>query len=282
VVDGSSGGYSIISTALARTGNRSFHLAFASFDDNDQTIVVDRSLIPSATSEFEYYSRFRFAGETSWLSAEISTNDGLQWTTLDSRAGNGSTSSGGWESSWVERALSLAAYAGQTVRVRLRYHYEPFTSVFLGTGDNYGIYIDDVRVTDAEELTDITLTPVAAGSSAVDFNPAQAGTSYLQMQPELAGQWFGFGPALVVEASQTAPATVTLGGITLPDDTTVWIEFTVQNPTSASFHLESAIDPDGTYTEDTSATFETLEAGVRYRAVTTRQGARRYYRVGMD
>jgi hypothetical protein len=282
ISDGTTGGYSLYNTAVKRTGNRSFHLAFATFDDNDQTFDIDRVIIPSASSQLQFYSRFRFAGTTSRITAEISTDGGNLWTSLYERAGNGSTTSADWEPDWIATSVPLTDYAGQTVTVRFHFHYDPFTSVFLGTGDSLGVFIDDVTVTAAQELTDVTLSPVAGDATSVVFNPPVMGVYYLQMQPRLAGRWFGFGPALIVQANQAAPPAVHLSNITINDGMTVVIEFTVTNPSSASFHLYGAPALEGAFTEDTTAVLQTVVAGSQYRFTTTLGASARFFRVAMD
>ncbi|HSH16830.1 MAG TPA: hypothetical protein VLD18_12390, partial [Verrucomicrobiae bacterium] len=281
VVDGTTGAYSLFTTAVKRSGNRAFHLTFEDFPDNDQTITIDRAIIPGPASVFQFYSRFRFATTTSHLTAEISTDDGNRWTGLATRSGNGAMSSGGWEANWIATSIPLADYAGQVVTLRLRYHYDPFTPVFLGTDDNTGVFVDDVTVTSARQLTDLALTPVAGGAESVKFNPPVMGEYFLAMQARVGGVWFGFGPALVVQANQTAPPAVQIAGISVADGI-VQVEFTVTNPSSASFHLLSAPAPSGTYTADGSAVLETLEAGFRYRFTIAMGAASRYYRVSMD
>jgi hypothetical protein len=238
--------------------------------------------VPGLNTQWNFFSRFRFAGVTSELTAELSVDSGLQWQVLTSRAGNGATSSSGWDQNWVQQSLTLSAYADLPVRLRLRYAYAPFTSVFLGTSDSYGVFIDDITVTQAEVLTESAGFPVAVGATNVVFHPTEGGRYVLQIRPRVGGTWFGYGPMLLVDAVPRPPAQLTLRGVAAITAQDVTIAFEVTNATSESFHLWRASQASGPYEEDPSAEFETVEPGVSYLVRVARQGPREFYRVEMQ
>jgi hypothetical protein len=96
-------------TALKRNGAKAFQLVCPDFAD--QSFVIEQDVIPSATSGLQFYDLGRFATTTTTLHAEISTNGGGSWTSIWSRNGVG-LSRDLWDSEFISRSVSLAAYAG--------------------------------------------------------------------------------------------------------------------------------------------------------------------------
>lgn len=75
IVAAPTGSYTLRQTAVKRTGAKAFQLAFPDF--NDQSFVITRDVIPSSSSNLQFYDRGRFATTTSTLHAEISTDTGM-------------------------------------------------------------------------------------------------------------------------------------------------------------------------------------------------------------
>jgi hypothetical protein len=203
IVASTTGSYPLRQTSLMRTGSKAFQLAFPSFDD--QSFTITRDIIPSASSALQFYDRGRFATTTSTLHAEISTDSGGTWTSIWSRNGVG-LNSGLWDSAFISRSLSLAAYAGQIVRIRfiLRDNNQ---SITLGTDSNYGFFIDDVTVTNATELINPTTTGLASSATSFTLNSTTAGAAlvadtsyYLRIRPNVGTRWFSYGPPTIVTA----------------------------------------------------------------------------------
>jgi hypothetical protein len=280
VIDRTTGSYSPFTSSLAHTGQKSFHLAFETFDDNDQVIEVDRWIVPTATSRIRFQNRFRWAETTSQVAADVSTDGGVNWTPVYSRFGNGGTSSIDWESAWTEADIPIGAYAGSTLRVRVRYSYEPFTLVFLGVSENYGVFVDQIEVTDAQELTNITETEVPAGDTIV-FRPGAPDVYFLQIQPEVAGRLWGYGPALVVQATETAPTEIVIDNIQSLPGAEVQVSFTLTGSASpADLALLRAGDPAGPFLPDSEAVLENLPEPSQYRYTSTVEGsANAFFRV---
>ena len=121
---------------MKRTGAKAFQLAFADF--NDQSFQITRDILPSATSQLQFYDLGRFATTTSTLSAEISTDNGGTWASLWTRNGVG-LNSVYWDPAFVSRNVSLAAYAGQIIRVRFILRYNGQGAV-VSTSSNDGFF----------------------------------------------------------------------------------------------------------------------------------------------
>ncbi len=203
IVATTTGSYPLRQTALKRTDFKAFQLAFP--DYADQSFTITRDVIPSASSNLQFYDRGRFATTTSTLHAEISTDSGGTWTSIWSRNGVGGNS-GLWDSSFISRSVSLAAYAGQIIRVRfiLRLNGQ---SYYQGTDLNYGFFIDDVTVTSATELVNPTTTPLTGNATSFTLNATTAGAAlvantsyYLRIRPNVGTRWFSYGAPKIVTA----------------------------------------------------------------------------------
>ncbi len=202
IVPHTTGSYSLRQTVVKRTGAKAFQLAFPDF--SSQSFDVTRDIVPSATSQLQWYDLGRFAVTTNTLSAEVSTDGGGTWTSVFSRNGVG-LSSTLWDPAFISRSVSLAAYAGQIVRVR--FILRNANSVSTGTDSNFGFFIDDITITNATELVGTTITPLAGAVTSYTLNaatagaPLVAGTSYfMRMRPNVGCRWFGDGTLKTVIA----------------------------------------------------------------------------------
>ena len=200
-------GYTVRGSYAVHTGGKAFHLTFPDFVDQSFTLL--RDVIPSATSQLQFYDRGFFATTTSTLVAEISTDNGNTWTTLWSRPGAG-LSSANWDSAFVSRSLSLAAYAGQLVRVRFALRMNG-ASIVVNAADNCGFYVDDITVTNSTQLVGTTVTALAGAATGFTLNtatagaPLSAGSNYiLRVRPQVGTRWFGDGPTKTVTAAVAA------------------------------------------------------------------------------
>lgn len=200
------GAYPLRQTAVKRSGSKGFQLVFGSFADQSFTIV--RDIIPTAASQLQFYDLGRFATTTSTLHAEVSTDAGSTWTSIWSRSGVGLNSSL-FDPAFIARNLSLAAYAGKTIRVRFVLRWNQ-ASIATGTDSNYGFFIDDIGVTNATELVDATSTQLGSAATGFSLNPTTAGAAlaagssyHLRVRPQVGTKWFPFGPSLVVGVQST-------------------------------------------------------------------------------
>lgn len=212
ITDQTTGGFSLRQTLPdgsafnpfpARTGAKAFHLAFPGFAD--QSFVVTRDILPSATSQLQWYDRGRFATTTTTLGAEVSTDNGSTWTSIFTRPGVG-LSSPLWDASWISHSVSLAAYAGQIIRVRFILKQNG-SGIVVSTTGNDGFFIDDIAVTNATELVNPVTTTLASSATSFSLNAATAGavltngTSYfMRIRPNVGTRWYGFGALKTVTA----------------------------------------------------------------------------------
>ncbi len=282
IVDQTSGGYSLRSGIQARTGSKSFHLSFLSntaFYAADQTFAINRLLVLTNTSQLQFYPRFRFATTNSTVYAELTDDDGVTWTNLYSRSGNGSNSSLYWDAGWTNATVSLGAFANK--QVNLRFRYSRNGSTFFTGETNSGVWIDDITVTNALQLGNSNMTAIAATATNLIFSPSTNGIFYLRMQPHVGCYDYEFGPTLVVNAV-TGPL-VDVTKIAVTNGVTVTIDFTLTNSVAGTFKLLRTSVPGGSLTNDPAATFQSLVPNASYRATTTTGGsASNYFKVQMN
>lgn len=198
LIDGTDSSYSLITSALAQASTNSLHLAFPDF--TEQSVELDRSILPGATSNLNFFYRRHFSSTTNTISAEVSTDDGASWTPSWSITGicNGSCSTADWDTTWQSVTVPLSTYADRPVRVR--FIYRPIGSAFIGTTDSFGVFLDEISVSDSGTLGSEELMPVTGGSTQVDFVPAVAAAYLLDLQANLVCLHSSFGPALRVMA----------------------------------------------------------------------------------
>lgn len=217
-----SGDYPLIQSAVVHSGSYAFQLAFPpdvdgnndllATDFDDQSFEITRQIIPTASSELQFYDLCRFALPSTTLSAQVSTDNGNTWTsvlTIDGVTQSGDNSNY-WDQQFISQEVSLAAYAGQVILIRFDLSGNG-QSVELGTPISYyGFFIDDITVTNATQLTNITDTTLANTATSFVLNSTTAGAAlqagssyYLRIRPEVGLTWYGFGPYQLVTATSS-------------------------------------------------------------------------------
>lgn len=203
------GNYALIQSNLKRSGTKAFHLATPT--PQDQSFTITRDIIPTASSNLEWFDMARFTMPTATLDAEVSTDNGATWTSIFSRLGVGYSSSALWESVWKSRSRSLAPYAGKSVQVRLIMR-TPAGSFLGDVTANSGFFIDDIKVTNASQLASTTTTALPSNANFFTLDattvgaPLVLGTAYfLRVRPSVGDRWFGDGPLKSVTTTAMAP-----------------------------------------------------------------------------
>ncbi len=151
VRDRTAGAYPLVQQTVKRGGSSAFHLTFPSFEAGEQVFELSREMIPRNDSRLVFHDLFRFSAAGCRLSAEVSEDNGGSWVRVWSRAGNGATTSAGWDTSFRQRSVSLSRFAGKPVRVRFNYSFA--RSAFIGTDTNQGVFVDDITVTNVGSLS---------------------------------------------------------------------------------------------------------------------------------
>lgn len=186
------------------------HLAFPA-SGADQSFEINRDLVPSNTSALTFDQLFRFFTLGSSLKAEISTNQGGTWAELWNRSGTYYTDLGNslyWEGAFGAFSIPIpAAYTGKVVRIRFRITNDG--GYFPGFDDSYGAFLDNITMTNSQQMTTVSTTALAGNATSFNLTPPSAGTYVMLAQTEFGGtHWFDYGPLKTVTVSAAAPAAI--------------------------------------------------------------------------
>lgn len=186
------GNYNPVSTRHAATGATSYRLSIGDNAPNPPTatLVDPRSIVPTATSELRFQSFSEAETNVAEL-VQVSTDDGATWRTL-------LTDPSTDDAAFVNRTVSLGAFAGQKIRYRFR--TEPAGTGGWSIGAGTGWYVDDVTVTEAFVATS-TLGDVST-STTFSFTPADSVLVDIEARPV----FFGSGAGAWSPAKRIAPA----------------------------------------------------------------------------
>lgn len=179
-----SSGYEVIASSPVASGAAAFHLAHT--QSANQTLTLNELVVPGNQAALRFDSRFALATTGQVALVEVSGDDGKSWNEVYRQAG------GGNEKAFQPRAVSLAPYAGQAIKLRFRYAHESGSYYPQGTS-GIGWYIDNISLTGTERVSD-SGTPTATGADGFDFRPTSAGTRLLQARPGMYGQFAAWGP----------------------------------------------------------------------------------------
>lgn len=272
-------GYAIITSDAKATGLFSFHLTHLQNNPQDQAIVLNRNLRLGANSELIFYSRLGAATTNQNAQAQISADGGRNWQTIWSQAGEGKGHIG--ELAFTKKAISLAALAGKVIQVR--FFYTTDGAYFIGSTLGTGFYIDDIVVTNSEDLTNASVTDTGKSTNFV-FTPAAAGNYALRVRAQVSGRWLDFGPPLLVTGSVGTPVTsLKVADLQFLPTGQIQIQFDLLAGNVGTFHLESAPTPIGPWIEDSTAFIQPTASNTRLRLLGSRViASQRYYRVSVN
>jgi hypothetical protein len=199
------GGYSAIESTDVASGNDAFQLAQSTFDGPD-TLTLNRTLVPSSTSQLTFDSKVvNFANLEA--SVQVSTDGGNSWSgnVYDQKDGN--------ESAFSHKTVSLAAYAGQQIKIRFAVGYQlNGQPVCECTADAW--HFDNVALANTQEAG----TPVIANPSAnpsFSFTPPAAGAYAIDVRPDYSNPTYSgvFSAALQVTATGGGGGASTVVGL---------------------------------------------------------------------
>ena len=188
-----SDGYSGLSTQVKASGISSFYLAHPT--PEDQILVLERVIIPSATSTLSFSSRLGYATEDQIARVQISLNNGITWQDIYAQEGTDDPG----EFNFNRRSISLSDFTKRSIIIRFNYSYTRGGYYYPQTDDNVGWFIDNITVSDATELIDSTTIDIGITSS-FDFLPPASGMYALEVRG-IGWESFPleFGPAHIVQ-----------------------------------------------------------------------------------
>jgi|GEM_PF-463901 len=193
--------YNPVVTGTKASGAASFHLAMPDF--SDQSLTINRIIVPQVGSQLQFKSRLGFATSSQVARAQVST-DGNNWKDLFSQDGTGTSG----EATFNLRTASLSDYAGMGVQIRFLYDYIG-GFIFPQTSSGVGWYIDSIEITQAEELTVRDSNTVSAAS--FNFTPSEAGEFALRARAIIFDEFsLDWGPILPVTIYRPTISLVTI------------------------------------------------------------------------
>ncbi|MBI4663083.1 MAG: CAP domain-containing protein [Verrucomicrobia bacterium] len=274
VTAATSPGYDVIDTAVKASGKSSFHLAHP--EPKDQVLTLNRLYQVSENSQFIFAGRLGLAGTAQTAKAQVSADRGASWQNVWSRSG---TEDRG-QVAFVIETIPLRSFADQEIMIRFRYD-SGIGTFSADTDPGVGFYIDDILLTEAEELTDEASADASPGG-AFAFTPVAKGEYSLRARAKVASRIFPWGPAILITAQE--------GGVAQPRARIISIQklpgggvqivFEVTGALSVAPELESSDSVLGPWAPEAAAVVETIQAGGRFRASSPiSPGTERFYRV---
>lgn len=97
----------------------------------NSSLTAMAPIVPGSTTALKFSTRYDLESNYDYLRFEVSTDGGTNWTQLVSYTGTATT--------WSQKSVSLAAYAGQSVLIRFRLTSD-------GSVVRDGAYVDDVSL----------------------------------------------------------------------------------------------------------------------------------------
>ncbi len=264
-------GYQVVTNDVKKSGNSSFHLVHS--QPIAQVLSLNRLLRPTAASQLIFASRLGYATSDQVARAQISTNSGVSWQDVWSQAGNGSSG----QILFATQAVSLSAFADQEVLVRFVYDHLG-GGYFNQTSTGFGLYLDDIAVSNADEILDPVVTDIPTGT-AFNFTPSSTGGYSLRVRAKVSNRILPYGPAKFITVSLVQITKVQ----TISDGSQAQIDFTLTNSTAGTFRLLTAPAVIGPWTTNSAAVFQTISANSQFRFTAATSGAsQRYYRIQMS
>ncbi|MES3002507.1 MAG: CAP domain-containing protein [Pseudomonadota bacterium] len=195
-----SAGYPLMTGDASATGASSFHFAHPA--SADQVMTLNQPLAAGPSTALQFASRLALSSPAQRALVEVSTDDGVNWTTVFEQAGQqtGTTSVFG-ESNFSTKSVSLAAFADRTIRIRWRYALQSGASWYPQSSQGVGWYVDDIQVTGASAVSAGTATPIVGTS----FQATAGASSFaLQVRPGMYGYFADWGLLKTVAITSAA------------------------------------------------------------------------------
>lgn len=190
-------GHNPVTSGSKRTGGFAFQLSHRT--GIDQLMTFKPTLWVRGGARLEFWKRLGFATDDETAVAQVSTDDGISWTTVWSQAGNGATSSTGIEKNFTAVSVDLAAFANRPIRLRFGYLFAS-GSLFLDTDasnrNQMGLFLDDLNLVGVDVVGSTTTGEVSAPT--FEFSPPGIAGYLLSVQPRNFARLLPAGPVLVV------------------------------------------------------------------------------------
>ena len=215
-------------------GGQAYHLTHANGYD-EEYLELKAVVRPKANGSLHFLTRLSYASEDQMARLEVTSDDGVNWTTLWSQSGTG----GAGDTGYVLRTVSLAPYAGKSLRVRFRYGFTACTTCqwFAQTDDGIGFHVDSIEFLATELMQPGTPIEIAPGSP-FTFTPPNLGSYELSVQPVKPRGSLPYGAPLPVTASAiVVPTEATVTGWVVGPNGKLRVDFSVTGPLTTTPQL---------------------------------------------
>jgi hypothetical protein len=193
VIDGTESSYALINRELKANGEASFHLAHPV--PREQFFTLAPVFLAGPQAAVSFASRLGWASENQIAMLQVSLDNGQSWQTVYRQAGD----NGRGDTGFSRKHLSLAAYAGLSLRLRFSYVAELGGLFYPQSDAGVGWHVDDIAFEGMETLSDSRISRTE--TSGFSFVPPTSGGYILQARALLYGQYpLEWGPAFPVEA----------------------------------------------------------------------------------
>lgn len=199
MIDGTSPGYTPLSTTVKHTGTAAYHLTHPLSAFSSERLTYQQPFFVAPNAELRFYSRLQWASADQIACVEVSENEGATWQVVYAQAGENSSG----EPSFVQRTVSLSDFEGATIVLRFNYDFAG-GSLYVGTEDYLGWFIDEVEFDGLLTVETIESDTILPGDSYC-FTPVTEQTYWIQARPLHHGTPWPGGPRL--EITGVAPAT---------------------------------------------------------------------------
>jgi hypothetical protein len=235
-----SDGYNVVQSIAVSAGVASYRLAHGNPRITQALQLPETFYVNGATSVISLRSRLGIATGIEVARVQVSTDDAVSWIDLFAQPGTSQSDNPvATESAFVSRSLSLAAYAGRTVRVRLAFTIEASGVAFLPGNNLVGWFVDNLTLTGVQSVT-AGAAISGAGGTGFSFTPAVAGALGLQARGILFGafplEWGPVTPVTAAEGGSVARITnlSVLTTIDAPPADNFTLGYVVGNPSASN------------------------------------------------
>lgn len=244
-------GYEPIAADVRHAGSASFHLAHPQ-PVQDQQLSLRNAIRLGVASTLTFWSRLGVATEDQVAVVEISAS-GAEWQELWRQRGNGPPG----EQGFTQQTVSLAGFAGQTVRLRFAFTFAG-GNFYPQTTEGIGWYLDEILVSDSEELEEGEPMPVLVPeSNSFPYRPASTGLYLLQVRPLIGDRILSWGPGLALTAQDGGPPplAIRIEGLSRAGDGEWSLDIQTEGSITA-MAIESAASVDGEWVLVPDAQFQ--------------------------
>lgn len=215
-------------------GGQAYHLTHT-LQASTASMEFDVDLRPREQSAMRFLSRLGWATPQQVAQVQVMESGSGIWSSVWTQAGSGAAG----ETTYTLRTVSLSAYSGKIIRVRVLYSACAGCSLYPQGDDGIGFHFDDVSFTNTDRLSFSAPNTVVSGTQ-FSFTPPASGTYELSVQPVKNRGTLPFGNAWVVDTDAIAIPTVTVNGLVSGPNGQLRVDFVVTGTLTGTPVLLSA------------------------------------------